>query len=291
MTRIKHFVAGLCLLLITSGVSAEQVQLRLCTASAAGNYYMSGQEISRQVKRRGIDIDVLETSGSMDNLQKIAVAECDAGIVQIDAYLVYQDAHSDDRLDIKRPLHLYDEYVHLVCNRESGIDSIKDLRARQDGRALLIGPDTSGGAITWDSFTLQASDYAGVATENIGGKEALDRVAEGSSANCMLYVSGLRSEYSSNIDQSGDGLRLATVDDKDLNKTKFAGKPIYSFQKIPAEAYPRLQADGGEVLTLTVRAILVVSSAWASTFPNSFQRLSDGVDRALPEIVRRVSTP
>ena len=57
----------------------------------------------------------------------MAAKACDAGIAQIDAYLVYQDAHRNERLKVRSPHYLYDEFVHLVCRRNSGIESIQDL--------------------------------------------------------------------------------------------------------------------------------------------------------------------
>lgn len=286
----KRATIVFCLLIVASASSAQDIQVRLCTAGAAGNYYASGKEIARQVKRSGLSVQPLETAGSMDNLEKIAANECDAGIVQIDAYLVYQDAHADDRLQIKRPQHLYDEFVHLICNREIGVESIGDLLGETNVRPVLVGPANSGGAITWGSFTLMDVDYDDIPMENIGGEEALSRVESGADASCMMFVSGLRSKWANNIDQSGETLNLTDVNDKGLGKAKFAGEPIYTFQEIPADTYPNMQADPGEVETLTVRAIFIVSAAWAEAFPSAYDRLIAGVERATPNIKKRVSS-
>ena len=271
-------------MIATSAASAEDVELGLCTASAAGIYYAAGQEIARQVDRTDIRVDVVETNGSMDNLERMAMGECDAAIVQVDAYLVYQDTHRHDRLNIKRPHHLYDEFVHLVCNRTSGVESIENLLVEGAVGALLIGSETSGGANTWASITLLNSSYAKLTTVNTGGMEALDQVSSGTDASCMMYVSGLGSEYSSNVNRSGDRLRLITIDDRSLDDATFAGSPIYSFQTIPPETYPLLQEGKGEVETLTVRAIFVVSGDWAESYPSAYEMLTDCLQRDVPEI-------
>lgn len=270
-----------------SSALAQEVGLRLCTASAIGNYYASGQEIARQVKLGGITVELMETDGSMDNLNRMAANECDAGIVQVDAYLVYQEVHKEERLDIRRPQHLYDEFLHLVCRMDSGIDTIEDLVRRAQSHTLLVGPPRSGSAVTWESITLMDASYSEVKTGEQGGKNALELVQD-AEASCLIFVSGLRSEYSSMIDQSGSQLKLVTIDDGDLSKAKFAGHPIYTFKDISAETYPNLQA-GGVVESLSVRAIFIVNSAWAEAYPNAFNILFNGVERATPVIQQRVS--
>lgn len=287
MTAKYRCLAGIYLIIAMSSSSAQEVDLRLCTASASGNYYASGQEIARQVKLFGITVDLMETDGSMDNLKRMSANECDAGIVQIDAYLVYQEAHQDERLDIRRPQHLYDEFLHLVCRTDNGIDSIEDLVDQGESHTLLVGPPQSGGAITWQLFTLMDARYSEVKTGELGGKDALELLQD-AQASCLFFVSGLRSKYSSTVNQGGSQLKLVAIDDRDLGKAKFAGQPIYTFKDISAETYPNLQV-GGAVESLIVRAIFVINSTWADAFPSAFKILFEGVERATPVIQQRVS--
>ena len=280
---------GLILVAIASSVWAQGVDLQLCTASASGNYYASGQEIARHAERSGVTVSLVETDGSMDNLERLALGECDAGIVQIDAYLVYQGAHSGDRLDIRRPLHLYDEYVHLVCRRDRGVESVENLSGQPEGPTLLVGPPRSGGAVSWHSFTLLDSGYADAKIQNVGGVAALDSLKAGD-AGCLLFISGLGSDYGATVDEAGDTLQLVTVNDEDLEKAEFAGEPIYRFADIPAGSYPGLQGPSGDpVETLTVRAIFIISNTWADMSPVAFEALTAAVESATPAIRKRVS--
>jgi TRAP transporter TAXI family solute receptor len=275
------------LLICVTPALALDAPLRLCTATGKGNYYAAGQEIARQAKLSGIVVEVLETEGSMDNLQRMAEDSCDGAIVQMDAYLVYQQANRGDRLEIVRPQYLYDEYVHLACERGAGITSIGDLPGKD--AKLLVGSETSGGAITWESFKLENPSYYDVATENVGGDAALERLRQGE-ASCMLHVSGLRSPYLQEVAGYGEELRLASIDDEKLGEAEVAGHPVYSFREIPADVYPGLQ-DGAELPTVTVRAMLIVSDSWAAEFANKMQALREGVTRAVGEFRKNVSTP
>ncbi len=289
MNSATRICTGLCLLIAVSNTVAREVDLRLCTAFATGNYHASGQEIARQVKSSGIGVQLVETTGSMDNLEKMAAGECDAGIVQKDAYLLYQNLHRNERLDIRRPRHLYDEFVHLVCGRDSGIESIQDLSGGPGAHTLLVGPAQSGSAITWESFTLLDETYSGVKRHNSPQDRALQILRAGE-ASCLMFVSGLRSGYAADMDGSAGLLRLVAVDDDELDEAKFAGQRTYSFQDIPADTYAGLQAPSGDaVKTLVVRAIFIVRSEWAKAFPDAFDLLIEGLARAKPVIRDRVS--
>ena len=288
MTLILKVMASLLLAVFNATVFAQGVDLRLCTAHEEGNYHAAGQEIAGLTDPANIAIELKNTHGSMDNLKKIAKGECDAGIVQIDAYLVYQQINQADRLKIKRPLHLYREYVHLICHRDTNIESIEDLAKNPTGNKVLIGSPGSGSSITWDSFRLQDSSYIAVPMEEIGDVAALESVQSGA-ASCLMFVSGLGSDFSHSVDQAGESLRLVKVDDEDLSKAGFAGNPIYTFLSIPSDTYGRLQAGTDtDLTTLTVEALLVVSSVWADTYPAEYDLLSDAVERAIPGIRQRV---
>jgi len=289
MARGTSLIVGLGLLLIPTVCLAGNVGLKLCTGSAKGNYYAAGQEVARQVARDDIAVELVETGGSMDNMQKMADGDCDAGFAQVDAYLRYQAVNQGSRLEVEWPRQLYDEYVHLVCRRDTGVESIKDLAGRSKSFSLMVGAPGSGSAITWDSFTRLSPDYLDVETHEADGNEALQSINE-AKASCLMFVSGLRSKYASQVNNSGASLRLVSVDDRDFKKAKHIGKPIYDFQDIPKETYRKLQSPSGDSIeTLTVRAAMIISSAWAREHAVPFEALTEGIKRATPIIRERVA--
>jgi TRAP transporter TAXI family solute receptor len=287
----KHAASVVCLCLLFAAVSesAEDPMLKLCTGSPSGNYFASGQEIQRQLSRQGVAIELVETGGSMDNLQKMATEECDAGFAQIDAYLHYQAINQANRLEVEWPRHLYGEYVHLVCHRDAAIASIKDLRQAKPSQTLLVGASGSGSAITWSSLARLEPDYLDVRTEMAAPHDALAAVRDGE-ANCLVFVSGLNSEFLGSVEEAGELLKLVPVDDRVLEDAKHLGKPIYEFQEIPAGTYSNLQAPAGmPVTTLVVRAVLLISSTWATQNRFAYDTLVDGIKRATPIIKKRVA--
>lgn len=281
----------LCVLASLTVSTAHADSLSLCTADADGSYYAAGEVIRAHTNAQRLPIELLETTGSVDNLNRLARGECDAAIVQIDAYLAYQEANRGNRLELARPNYLYEEFVHLICRRDAGIDSVEDLAGDSTKHDLLIGEPQSGSAATWQYFTVLKPSYASVPTRAVGGMQALAEIQKPGGAACMIYVSGLRSKFSAAVSDAGDRLRLVPVDDPDLDEARFAGDRIYQFRQIPAGTYPALEARQRpqDLETLTVGATLFVAQRWAAQHPDENIHLVDAILRAKPVILRRVA--
>ena len=289
-SQLLAWVRRLCALACLVGSTAHAGDLTLCTARADGNYYAAGEAIRSRLNADRLRLALLETAGSVDNLKKLALGECDAAIVQLDAYLVYQEANRRKRLELTRPNYLYEEYVHLVCRRDAGNESIEDLTGRAGKHTILIGEPDSGSAATWQYFTLLDPSYASVATQTIGGGPALAEIQKSDAAACMIYVSGLRSQFSATVNSAGDSVRIVPVDDPDLDDARFAGERIYRFREIPAGTYPALESAGGKGLeTLTVGATLFVTQRWAAANHDTNTYLVETILRARPSILERVA--
>ncbi len=290
-SKLRRWSRRLCVLLLFAAPTAQAESLSLCTARADGNYYAAAEIIRARIDARRLRLELLETAGSVDNLARLARGACDAAIVQLDAYLVYQETHRGNRLELARPNYLYEEFVHLVCRREAGIRSIEDLVADSAKHGVLIGEPDSGSAATWRSFTLLDPAYATVPTEPLGGMQALAALRESSRASCMIYVSGLRSKFSAAVDGAGDSLQIVAVDDPDLDEARFAGERIYRFRAIPAGTYPALEAgrNGRDLETLTVGATLFVGQRWAAENADAHRYFVDAILRAKPAILEQVA--
>ena len=281
----------LCVLVGFAVTTAHADKLSLCTARADGNYYAAGEAIRARIDSERLHVQLVETAGSVDNLNRLARAECDAAIVQLDAYLVYQETNRSKRLQLARPNFLYEEFVHLVCRRDAGIDSIEDLAAAQAKNSILIGEAQSGSAATWRSFTLLDPSYASVPTRTVGGMQALTEIKASGGPACMVFVSGLRSIFSAAVNAAGETLKIVPVNDSSLDAARFAGERIYRFRDIPAGTYPALEAGskGRDLETLTVGAALFVTQSWAAKHNASHSYLVDAILMAKPAVLERVA--
>jgi len=239
----------------------ERPVLRFGTAGRTGNYFKFGQIFKKEVKD-DIDIKLEETRGSYHNLQLLKTGKIDAALVQSDTFKLYQKEFTSLQT-IQGTM--YPEYVHLIVNRKSNINSIKDLIPGK--HKVLIGGNGSGSETTWKSFCDEDNFYLKFDTKNLGGKSGLLEVVNNSNS-VMIFVCGLNSELLNIAKTYNKDLKLAHVDDWDFNDSVDQwGNDIYRFEDIPGGKYKGLQ-DGiiiSSIETIAVDAVLVLSQKWAGT--------------------------
>jgi TRAP transporter TAXI family solute receptor len=261
-------VASLPSAAVAQNPASPPPSVKLCTGARDGNYEFSGIQIAQQAKG-ALNVVVVNTQGSLENLAKLDKGECDAAIVQSDAYGVYIKQNSKSALNLEKGRALYQEYLHFICNTQAGISKITQLTKNQ---TILVGPLGGGTSTTWESFKIaDPKRYGMIPTLPIGGLRAVNIVQEGSEAACMLFVAGLKSGQINEANQvavnSKGRLALIAADDSDLPKVKDPkGKPIYTKATIPGGTYPGgLQPSsmfGSSVDTIAVDAVFVTNAAF-----------------------------
>ncbi|WP_267422698.1 TAXI family TRAP transporter solute-binding subunit [Methylobacterium sp. GC_Met_2] len=286
--RTALLALAACLLSGTAALAAEPPAFRLCTGSESGNYFRAGHILKS--KAGGLKIEVVPTQGSLDNLDKLSSGQCDGAFVQSDALLVYSSKNAAALSTIERAGVLYQEQVHLLCNRAAGIARITDL-----GKAttVAVGPDGSGGRTTWDAFALADKKRFGpVNVDTRSGVRALSAVADGSQVQCALWVGALNASFIKNDAQAqGDRVVLVRSDDREMvGSAKDArGQPVYGYGEIPAGTYPRIQ-PGGLVFgtkaldTIAVDALFVTALPWVNANERPYDQLLRAFTAAKPQI-------
>jgi len=260
-----------------SAAATANAALRLCTGGTKGNYYFSGQQIKHQAQG-DIAVEVVSTRGTWDNFIKMANDECDAAIVQADGWSVWNAKNPSAALMLERVDVLYDEYVHLYCNRESGIDEVGDLEDNSGKYTILTGKNGSGSQVTWRNFIIEDDDYGPehVTQLPLGGARARTKVKAGIDAQCAIYVAGLNSSFMTKVEELSKWVRLVDVDDGDFNDTVDpAGNPVYTFKTIPEKTYPGLIDAVFSLDTVAVKAVLVVTANWIDENEDAYDRFID----------------
>jgi hypothetical protein len=268
--------------------------VKICTGARDGNYDFSGTQIAQQAKG-GLNVVVVNTQGSMENLAKLDKGECDAAIVQSDALGVYLKQNARSALNLEKGRALYQEYLHFLCNTEAGLSKITQLSRKN---TILVGPLGGGTSTTWESFKIaDPKRYESIPTLPIGGLRAVNIVQEGSEAQCMLFVTGLKSGQINEANQiavnSKGRLALIAADDSDLPKVRDnKGKPIYAKQTIPSGTYPGgLQPSsimGSSVDTISVDAVFVTNTSFIDSNEQAYNTLLRAVNSAIPAIKNKV---
>jgi TRAP transporter TAXI family solute receptor len=267
---------------------SEKPVLRFGTGRAGGWYDRYGQLLKKDAP--GIDVELKNTGGSIENLRMLANGEIDMAIIQSDALAFMEPG----KQLVSEQATLYPEYAQLIANRKSGIKSIKDIDPRK--HFVYVGPKGSGAALTWEALGDQIAFYKKIPAKFGDYAEALAEVERNPRA-LMLFVGGLRSDFLKKAEQDAEksgNLRLVQLDDKRFAKKRDShGNAIYKIADIPSDIYPSLQKGwifSGSVDTLAVQAVLVLRTDWAQRFgPEAMDVLSKALLQTRPEIERMVN--
>ena len=284
--------AGIAIIIMAPiAAHAENNAIRYCSGISGGNYDFTGIAIKRQLPQH---VQTVNTAGSLENLAKVDKGECEAGIVQSDAYYVYMNAHPDAALNVERARDMYPEYAHLICNKS--ITEISDLKR---GNTVLVGPAGSGSSVMWDAIVRANPRYKEVATLPLGGARALGKVSDGQEAQCMLFVAGLKTQAMMDASEVAKGtngnLHLTYMRDPALFELRDAkGRAIYQRSAIPSGTYPGgLQpsgvfTSGKSVDTVEVQSILIDNVPYADAHEGNLNTFLTAVNKAMPTINDKV---
>lgn len=287
MKGIALLVAGL--LAMAPPAFAEAV--KLCTGPADGNYYAAGMKIS-QMAPTGIEIQVVETTGTVQNmdraidLQSSDPRACDAFIGQPDGPVYYGRTKPASKSLIRQVGDLHREYLHVLVNKDSGIDDLGDLSGTTE-YSLDVGEPGSGAWLVWENIKAEDSSYAKVPTTNEGSILALSAVASGVTDG-MIVPAGLgNGTVGAANERYATSVALIPANDKDFNDAvDVRGKPLYQYNEIPSNTYKALQCGWtcSDVETISWRAGVYVN---VDKFKdrNKLARFVDAVGRATPAIV------
>ena len=119
------------------------VQGLIAGGGKAGIYYGYGQELAAVLNRElGADVVVLETAGSVENLQLVGSGDALFGVTAADAASDAVAGHPpfDGPIEAQALARLYDDVVHLVVPASSSITEIDDLT----GHRVSLGAPGSG---------------------------------------------------------------------------------------------------------------------------------------------------
>jgi uncharacterized protein len=284
----KLLLAAIAALAMTSVAHAEPETFRLCTGNGALNYFKAGHMF--KAASTSVKIEVIETKGSLDNLDKLSNGQCDGAFVQSDAMLVYSSKNAKAISGMERAGVLYQEQAHMICNRKLDLGRMVNLNK---SHTVAVGPDGSGARTTWDAFVLaDKARYSVVNTDSRSGVRALSAVAEGTQVQCALVITALNSSFMKNdAQQQGDNVVLVGTDDRDMTKTAKdnRGNAVYTYGEIPAGTYPKIQPTGAvygtkAIGTIQVDAIFVANTDWINAHEGEYDKLLRSFAAAKPQI-------
>jgi TRAP-type uncharacterized transport system substrate-binding protein len=208
----------------------------ITTGGKTGSYIKIGNNLAKLVPGG----KVLESKGSIDNLERLAAGKADIGIVQLDAYAWFSGKSPEKAAKIEVMGTLYKECIHIAVNKEGKVQDEDDLQ--KEGATIAIGKQGSGSAVTWDYMMKLEPGYKKSSVVFKGGSRAFAKLLlsdkKGTSGiDAIMWVTkpNLNDKYLKMV-MDNPKLTMIEVDDKDLNDTyKPLGRPIYEFQSLPTK--------------------------------------------------------
>ena len=232
--------------LLAGSAKAQEFPKNILTGGPNGTYIQIGRDLSREMARCGLTLNVRESAGSLENFLGVrSRRHTQFGIVQSDVLEYLRTYASEDR-NIARAIAgvrimapLYNEEVHILAKRE--ISSLSDLT----GRRVAVGVEDSGTFLT-ASLVL---DLAGIAPSErltISAGDSLSRLLAGK-IDAFFYVAGAPTKLFQNEEISAEKFHLLQINDETL-------KAVYLPAQVPAGTYP-FQTDAVDVVA--VKAVLM----------------------------------
>ncbi|WP_344663428.1 TAXI family TRAP transporter solute-binding subunit [Catenulispora yoronensis] len=193
------------------------------------------QALTASLGRR-VQVSVLSTAGSVDNLRRLAAGSATFAICAADAVADAMagvrpvGAPATVRTDYRAVARLYDDYIHLVVKAESPIAGLADLR----GRRVAVGGSTSGTAFVARRI-LTAAGLSGQAVESeLGLSEGLDALDRGE-VDAVFWSGGLPTGRVVDAAHT-ERLRLVPLGDV-VSPLRAEYGTVYHQGRIPAETY------------------------------------------------------
>lgn len=246
-----------------SAADKTKVPFIMATGGEGNNYARTGNLTKAAADT--LDVSVVYTNGTVDNLQRFTNKEVDGFIAQNDVMdsAALTNGATISKMKAKWKV-LFLEPVQMIANKSGNIKNVQDL---SKNNTLYVGPSGSGTESTWRRMVSADKSLATIPVANASYADSLDKVAKDPKA-VMMFVSGLNSTTikSAEARAEKDNLRLVKIsNDAFTNLTDIDGNKLYEETEISSDVYPNLQKGlffHKDIPTIACKAVFVVSPEW-----------------------------
>ncbi|MFV0434796.1 MAG: TAXI family TRAP transporter solute-binding subunit [Leucobacter sp.] len=215
--------------------SAGDGPYRIAGGGPAGVYYSYGEQLAEALHRDlGIDIAVVETHGSVENLRMVASGEALIGFAQGDTAADAIDGAGGfgEPLPVRAVARVYDEYVHVVVPADSDVQRISDLA----GLRVSLGAPNSGVQVI-AARVLEASDVdvSGIVNPELGPDASIDALQKGEIEG-FFWVGGLPTPGIERLAKSMP-IRLLSIEANVVERVNSGHAGVYRLADFPVGLY------------------------------------------------------
>jgi len=209
--------------------------LTVATGPSDGSYFQIAQDIKNVAGKEGIDIQVMPTKGSIENIQLLGSGKVDMAIVQLDALRFVSDVLKQQKgLDlfdsIKVILNLYPEEIHILTNKND-IQTFYQL----EGKRVSVGTEGGGTAVTAAVLLAVYDIKATVSFDTF--EDAIKKMEQGN-LDAVMFVGGAPVPFIGKLDGKVHFVRLpANPALEQIYLRTSLGKSQYSWATADTETY------------------------------------------------------
>jgi TRAP transporter TAXI family solute receptor len=242
---------SLILLLRDVSAVAQNNLLDLATGNETGVYYPVGLGIAQATKKADIEIKVVTSKGSLENLTWLEQGKAQLCFAQSDiVYYAFNglDGFSERLSHIRVISSLYTEAVHILIRNPLFIKKIEDMR----GKRISVGPVGSG----TQSNALAILEASGLTQNevkllNLDFDDAIEAVKE-NRVDVVFVTSGFPSDVVNKMLQHNAAYLFELK--SDVLRHLIEITPFFVITKISLGTYPNQRE---EITTIGVSALLV----------------------------------
>ena len=223
------------LVLVLSLFAQAASAFTIATGPSDGSYFQIAQDIKNVAGKDNIDIQVMPTKGSIENIQLLGSGKVDLAIVQLDALRFVSDVLKKqkdfDLFDsIKVILNLYPEEIHVLSNKND-IQTFYQL----EGKRISVGTEGGGTAIT---AAVLLSVYDLNATVSFDTFDDAMKKMEQGNLDAVMFVGGAPVPFIGKLDSKVHFVRLpANPALEQIYLRTTVGKSQYNWAAAETETY------------------------------------------------------
>ncbi|MEV6022267.1 TAXI family TRAP transporter solute-binding subunit [Streptomyces sp. NPDC052036] len=250
-------VVGLLLWwLLPIGDESPSGTVTFSTGTPTGVYQKYGMllqgAIAKDLPR--LDVRLLDSDGSQQNVRRVATGQADFTIAAADAVETYRLENQPGAGRLRGCARLYDDYVHLVVPRSSPVRSVADLK----GRTVAVGPAGSGVRLIAEHVLAAAGlDPKKDITALSDGIGTMPDLLKRHKIDAFFWSGGLPTSAVTQL-SNRFGIRLVPIGSDLVAKLHAQGgaSRYYRAAVMPADAYPDIE-QGSAVQTVAVANLLI----------------------------------
>ena len=234
--------------------TADDETFAIAGGFPSGVYYAYGEQLAEAMATEAdLDVEVVATAGSVENLLRVGSGEALLGFAQSDAAAdaVTGSGAFSEPLEIRAVARLYDEYVHVVVRADSDMHALSDFA----GRRVSLGAANSG----VNAVAERVLDAAGVSRSEVtdahlGLEDCIEALARGD-IDGFFWVGGLPTPGLMELAESTP-IRMLPIDPETTQRANQGRGDVYRSVEFPVGVYGMIEP----LATMTVPNLLITSA-------------------------------